>query len=138
MAVTGDGGGGGSSSPDGLESLWTLDEWGNPDKGPILHRPPRAGGCAPAILVTTGFVWGAVLGAWGAYVAWGDRAEAPEVIQPEVEVETEALLDAATIEMRGYDEAGNPGTFLYECVHDGERLVCTQQAGASSTSTPEG
>lgn len=46
---------------------------------------------------------------------------------PDVNLSTEVLLDATTIELRGYGPDGEPGVFLYDCEHDGERLVCTQR-----------
>lgn len=62
---------------------------------------------------------------------WTGEPEMPEpkVVTPKINLETEALVDATTIEMRGYDESGKPGEFLYDCEHDGKRLVCTQREG---------
>lgn len=70
-------------------------------------------------------VMGLLVGLAAGITFWDDDP-APHVVTPKVNVETEALLDAATIEMRGYDESGKPGTFLYECEYKEKRLVCEQ------------
>lgn len=73
----------------------------------------------------------AMLAILGVLVAVSDE---PDPVTPRVELETEALLDAATIEMRGYGPDGEPGTFLYLCETPAERksgdptLVCTQES----------
>lgn len=56
---------------------------------------------------------------------------APAPVTPKVNIETDALLNAATIELRGYDESGKPGVFLYDCAYDEKqkRLVCDQREG---------
>lgn len=70
---------------------------------------------------------GLVAVACGAAVAALIGLPDPPPAEPTVEISTEVLLDAATIELRGYGPDGTPGEFLYDCAHDGDRLVCTQR-----------
>lgn len=68
--------------------------------------------------------------ATGAFLVFEEDPE-PRVVTPKVNLETEALLNAATIEMRGYGPDGTPGVFVHDCRYDdgGQRLVCTQREG---------
>jgi hypothetical protein len=47
---------------------------------------------------------------------------------PRVELSTEVVLDAATIEIRGYGPDGELGEWVHDCEYEGERLVCTQRS----------
>jgi hypothetical protein len=66
-------------------------------------------------------------GGIGVYVAATHLDEEP--VRADVEIPAEVVVDATTIEMRGYGPDGTPGTFLYDCSHESGRLVCTQREG---------
>lgn len=71
-----------------------------------------------------GLLGGVVLSAaffWGA--GWLDADTT--VIEPEVA----RIVDATTVEMRGYGPDGELGVFVYDCEQTGGRLVCTQREG---------
>lgn len=70
---------------------------------------------------------GIIAGFVGAAVASTALSDDSEPIRATNFISSDVLVDATVIEMHGYGPDGQPGTFLYDCSHDDEKLVCTQR-----------
>lgn len=51
----------------------------------------------------------------------------PEPVRATNFVSADVLVDATLVELNGYGPDGKLGKFLYDCVHEDGRLVCTQR-----------
>lgn len=98
--------------------------WGGNQPVPRDQYTAAMGGLIGGAALTLAFSWAAGV--------FDDPA--PPV---QADIEAAVVVDATTIEMRGYGPDGELGTFLYDCRVDSEQpvagveptLVCTQREG---------